>query len=148
MASSWFFLFTQLSCSCVVYLLTRRICLCFRVMWRIRESSNSCFSLFLFRWPQTWLQFAARNNTAAVVCTVHVTHWLANVRVGHELSLSKWSTHTQTHVSDSFVVLNQRITVNFYDNFFSESSARTVIFTFVWSLLSPYPGSGDVEFAG
>jgi len=120
----------KVSCSCVVYLLTRRIWLCFRVMWRIRESSNSCFCLFLCRWPQTWLQFAARNNTAAVVCIVHVTHWLENVRVGHELPLSKWfararahaHTHTHTHkniISDSFVVLNQMIKVNFYDNFFS-----------------------------
>jgi hypothetical protein len=51
--------------------------------------------------------------------------------------LSKWSSHTHTHISDLFVVLNQRITVSFYDNFFSESSTQTLVFTFLWVLFFP-----------
>ena len=55
-------------------------------------------------------------------------------------------THTYTPISDSFVVLNQRITFNFYDNFFPESSARPVVHVSMIVALSL--GSGVVEFTG
>jgi len=56
-------------------------------------------------------------------------------------------TRTYTHISDLFVVLNQRIAVNFYDNFFAECSARTVVFTFLCLVASPPPpvGAGGTE---